>query len=450
MTIRKLLLSFFIGISILIISINTGILASLTSRYFSDYLDKNYQTHLNQIIKYTEKVINNKNTSFNQMAMELETHLNDPIIGIKLYSVSGDLLVDVSSNYHVENVQMMNHMKSLRPANEVESYKIITKGNSQGTLIITKYSSLEDSIMAKMFKKALILNSLFSLIIVLIIAIVVGSFISKKISKSIEETEILANEMEIGIDVSNRKTFISEISRLQQRLYDLNTRLRIKQKSRKSLIDQLMHQTGTPLTILKTHIEGIEDGFIELGEKELSVWKNQVENLEAIIMNIGGMIDANKEENKLDVEEFEVSELINQIIAGLKPQFEKKNISLNLLSKKKIYMKSDQYKLSQIFYNLLTNSFKYTLKDGFVNINYKEENKRLVLSIEDSGLGICDFDKEKIFDAYYRSSNAHNIKGEGIGLFVVKENLNLLNGTITVNSELNKGSNFIINIPLII
>ena len=211
-----------------------------------------------------------------------------------------------------------------------------------------------------------------------------------------------------------------------------------------------MHQTGTPLTILKTHIEGIEDGFIELGEKELSVWKNQVENLEAIIMNIGGMIDANKEENKLDVEEFEVSELINQIIAGLKPQFEKKNISLNLLSKKKIYMKSDQYKLSQIFYNLLTNSFKYTLKDGFVNINYKEENKRLILSIEDSGLGICDFDKEKIFDAYYRSSNAHNIKGEGIGLFVVKENLNLLNGTITVNSELNKGSNFIINIPLII
>ena len=450
MTIRKLLLSFFIGISILIISINTGILASLTSRYFSDYLDKNYQTHLNQIIKYTEKVINNKNTSFNQMAMELETHLNDPIIGIKLYSVSGDLLVDVSSNYHVENVQMMNHMKSLRPENEVESYKIITKGNSQGTLIITKYSSLEDSIMAKMFKKALILNSLFSLIIVLIIAIVVGSFISKKISKSIEETEILANEMEIGIDVSNRKTFISEISRLQQRLYDLNTRLRIKQKSRKSLIDQLMHQTGTPLTILKTHIEGIEDGFIELGEKELSVWKNQVENLEAIIMNIGGMIDANKEENKLDVEEFEVSELINQIIAGLKPQFEKKNISLNLLSKKKIYMKSDQYKLSQIFYNLLTNSLKYTLKDGFVNINYKEENKRLILSIEDSGLGICDFDKEKIFDAYYRSSNAHNIKGEGIGLFVVKENLNLLNGTITVNSELNKGSNFIINIPLII
>lgn len=450
MTIRKLLLSFFIGISILIISINTGILASLTSRYFSDYLDKNYQTHLNQIIKYTEKVINNKNTSFNKMAMELETHLNDPIIGIKLYSVSGDLLVDVNSNYHIASEQMMNHMKSLRPENEVESYKIITKGNAQGTLIITKYSSLEDSIMAKMFKKALILNSLFSLIIVLIIAIIVGSFISKKISKSIEETEILANEMEIGIDVSNRKTFISEISRLQQRLYDLNTRLRIKQKSRKSLIDQLMHQTGTPLTILKTHIEGIEDGFIELGEKELSVWKNQVENLEAIIMNIGGMIDANKEENKLDVEEFEVSELINQIIAGLKPQFEKKNISLNLLSKKKIYMKSDQYKLSQIFYNLLTNSFKYTLKDGFVNINYKEENKRLILSIEDSGLGICDFDKEKIFDAYYRSSNAHNIKGEGIGLFVVKENLNLLNGTITVNSELNKGSNFIINIPLII
>ena len=55
MTIRKLLLIFFIGISILIISINTGVLTFLTNRYFTDYLDKNYQTHLNQIIKYTEK-----------------------------------------------------------------------------------------------------------------------------------------------------------------------------------------------------------------------------------------------------------------------------------------------------------------------------------------------------------------------------------------------------------
>ena len=251
MTIRKLLLIFFIGISVLIISINTGVLTFLTNRYFTDYLDKNYQTHLNQIIKYTEKVIDNKNTSFKQMAVELETHLNDPIIGIKLYSNNGDLLVDVSSNYHMNRIngKMMNHMMSFRNENEVESYKIVNQGKVQGTLSITKYSSLENSIISKMFKKTLIINSLFSLIIALIMAVFVGSFLSKKISKSIEETEILANDIQMGLKISTKKTFISEISRLQQRLYELNTRLKIKQKSRKNLIDQLMHQTGTPLTI---------------------------------------------------------------------------------------------------------------------------------------------------------------------------------------------------------
>lgn len=453
MTIRKLLLSFFIGISILIISINTGILASLTSRYFSDYLDKNYQTHLNQIIKYTEKVINNKNTSFNQMAMELETHLNDPIIGIKLYSNSGDLLIDVNSNYHTKSQmtgKMTNHMMTFQSENVVESYKIIAQGKIQGTLSITKYSSLENSIISRMFKKTLIINSIFSLIIALVMTIFVGNFLSKKISKSIEETETLANDIQMGLDISTKKTFINEISRLQQRLYELNTRLKIKQKSRKGLIDQLMHQTGTPLTILKTHIEGIEDGFIEVNKKELSVWKNQVENLEAIISNIGGMIDANKEENRVNIEEFEINELINQIIVGLKPQFDKKNISLALLSKNKLYMKSDQYKLSQSIYNLLTNSCKYTPANGSVFIDYKEESGRLILNIKDSGLGISNFDKNKIFDAYYRSNEVFQVKGEGIGLFVVKENLGLLSGKITVESELGKGSDFIIDIPLVL
>lgn len=453
MTIRKLLLIFFIGISVLIISINTGILTFLTNRYFSDYLDKNYQTHLNQIIKYTEKVINNKNTSFKQMTLELETHLNDPIIRIQLYSNSGDLLVDVNSNYHIENKmngKMKNHMMAFQSENEVESYKIITQGKIQGTLSITKYSSLENSIISRMFKKTLIINSIFSLIIALVMTIFVGNFLSKKISKSIEETETLANDIQMGLDISTKKTFINEISRLQQRLYELNTRLKIKQKSRKGLIDQLMHQTGTPLTILKTHIEGIEDGFIEVNKKELSVWKNQVENLEAIISNIGGMIDANKEENRVNIEEFEINELINQIIVGLKPQFDKKNISLALLSKNKLYMKSDQYKLSQSIYNLLTNSCKYTPANGSVFIDYKEESGRLILNIKDSGLGISNFDKNKIFDAYYRSNEVFQVKGEGIGLFVVKENLGLLSGKITVESELGKGSDFIIDIPLVL
>lgn len=453
MTIRKLLLIFFIGISVLIISINTGILTFLTNRYFSDYLDKNYQTHLNQIIKYIEKVINNKNTSFKQMTLELETHLNDPIIRIQLYSNSGDLLVDVNSNYHIENKmngKMKNHMMAFQSENEVESYKIITQGKIQGTLSITKYSSLENSIISRMFKKTLIINSIFSLIIALVMTIFVGNFLSKKISKSIEETEALANDIQMGLDISTKKTFINEISRLQQRLYELNTRLKIKQKSRKGLIDQLMHQTGTPLTILKTHIEGIEDGFIEVNKKELSVWKNQVENLEAIISNIGGMIDANKEENRVNIEEFEINELINQIIVGLKPQFDKKNISLALLSKNKLYMKSDQYKLSQSIYNLLTNSCKYTPANGSVFIDYKEESGRLILNIKDSGLGISNFDKNKIFDAYYRSNEVLQVKGEGIGLFVVKENLGLLSGKITVESELGKGSDFIIDIPLVL
>ena len=280
------------------------------------------------------------------------------------------------------------------------------------------------------------------------ISIIIGIIISKKMSSDLINTAELANNIQIGVNGVTTKSSVFEITRIRESLEELNTRLKIKQKNRKELIDQLMHQTRTPLTILKSHLEGVEDGIIEMNEDEIDIWKNQIDNITVIIANMSGMIDANKENDDLVIEKFDVSQLINQIVSGISPQFLKKEILLNVLSHDKIFIETDQYKLSQIIYNILTNAYKYTENNGSVDIDYFVNNGNIYIEIKDTGVGISKDDIDKIFNAYYRSPEVLEINGDGIGLYVVNENLKLINGSIEVLSEINKGSTFIINLPL--
>lgn len=451
MTVKKLWLMILILISIISIGINALILAILTDKYFVDYLSQNYEKHVSQVIQYTKSSLLEKNIPYRQIAIELETHLNDPITGIKLYSNNGELLIDINANYHLKEGRMHRGMmrRSMGDGREeIEQYKIMDKNNLIGILHIIKHSSAKKSIIAGVFKSKLVMNSMFSMIIALLISIIIGIFISKKMSRALIETADLANDIQSGVNNTTPKSFILEINRIRESLNELNTRLKVKQKNRKELVDQLMHQTRTPLTILKSHLEGIEDGIIEMNAEEIGIWQNQITNITAIITNMSGMIDANKENDEINVEEFEINHLIKQIINGIKPQFDKKNIKLEILSNQKLLMKSDQYKLSQIIYNLLTNAYKYTNSGGNVQISYQVENHNIVLTVKDTGIGIDEEELPKIFRAYYRGADVNQINGDGIGLYVVNENLNLIQGTIHVQSQKRVGSSFIVEIPI--
>jgi signal transduction histidine kinase len=96
----------------------------------------------------------------------------------------------------------------------------------------------------------------------------------------------------------------------------------------------------------------------------------------------------------------------------------------------------------------MTNAYKYTKENGFVKIIYEKENENLILSIEDSGEGIPETEIADIFKAYYRGKSSVKIPGEGIGLYVVKENISKIGGKVEVSSTKGIGSIFRITIPL--
>lgn len=452
MTIRRLWLIILILVAIVSVSINAVVLSVLTDRYFNVYHAENYERHFSEIVQYTQSTLPNKDLSLSQMAMELETHLDDPIIRIKLYGAQGNLLIDTDDNHMMMGRGMMDMMRPQydEADSEVDSVQLYDGDTLIGQLNITRYSALEDSIVARRFKTSLFLNSLYSIAIVLIIALVIGIFISKKMSKDLTTTAKMAHDINVGADTGTVDTNINEIRTIQQSLVALKNKLKLKSKSRKVLIDELVHQTRTPLTVLKTHLEGLSDNVIEMTSEEINVFESQIDNITAIISNMSNMIDTEGDFDTLQIEEFEITSLLKQITKGMRAQFDKKRIDLHFEAKQKVVMRTDKYKLSQIIYNLLTNAYKYTGERGVVNLSYLAMHEAIAIIVEDNGVGIKQEDLTHIFDAYYRSDSNVSSQGEGLGLYLVKQNAEQMNGEIKVHSVVSQGSIFTLTIPLIL
>lgn len=456
MTIRKQWLIMLILVAVFSVVVNSFVLSSLTDKYFKDYVQDNYEKHFDQIVAYITETLSSENYSSNQMEIQLETHLVDPINRIKVYNAEGLLLADVSSNntmgkgmmngngHGMHGMMMGNYNAGLE---EIDNAEIRYENKVIGQVNITKYSSAENSIDAWLFQSSLMENSLYSIGIVLIFVIIIGILISKKTSKDLIMTADMAQNIDIGNKTIKLRSNVKEIRVIQQSLESLQTRLKIKQKSRKSLIDEMIHQTRTPLTIMKTHLEGIEDGIIELTPEEIRICENQIENITNIITNMSSMIDADKEFDTTKKEKININHLLRQIVSGLRAQYEKKEIELTVIGNEKINIITDPYKLSQAIYNILTNAYKYTNPGGRVQIDYQLVEDEIVITIEDNGIGISKEDQNKIFEAYYRSDYVLNSDGEGIGLYVAMENMKSINGKLSVSSELNKGSKFTLHLP---
>jgi len=453
-SIRQQWLGVLIFIAILSVAVNALVLSALINRYFVEYTTKNYEVHVEQIASYSKRILEGSDTISEQMAMDLETHLSDPITSIKLYDVEGKLLIEVSRNQRISPDMMRDGMMSRMMGSFFEEMDYIEledeSGIKIGQLNILRYSSLENTMATRMFKVALFTNSLLSVGLVLILSVIIGLIVSKKMSRDLRDTSILAQKIDLGEDFEIQSSKVMEIRTIQERLEALRSKLKLKQRSRKNLTDALLHQTRTPLTILKSHFEGYEDGLIQFTEDEIKTCENQIEDLTSIIENMSGMIDADQDMDEVRVEEFDLHAMLTRIVKGLSVQFERKGIDLILKSHVKIKIKTDPYKLSQGIYNILTNAYKYTHAKGQVVVDYQEKDGHVNITVKDDGMGIEKKEIDQIFNAYYRGSNAMGTEGEGIGLHVVKENLKSIQGTVDVTSMLGVGTEFDIWIPKVI
>lgn len=213
------------------------------------------------------------------------------------------------------------------------------------------------------------------------------------------------------------------------------------------------HQLRTPLSNVKWYIEFIllkkSEGLGDEVRKllgEIGLRNQQMIDLVNTLLNLS-RIEMGRA--VVEKEDTDISALITDVLGELTVQAEQKSIVLKREYEEGVHATTDPRLLRVVIQNLLSNALRYTPAEGSVTLSMRRMSSGLVVDVSDTGCGIPPEEKGKIFTKLYRASNAKLIEanGNGIGLYMSKELIEAMGGTIDFTSELDKGTTFTIVLP---
>jgi len=218
---------------------------------------------------------------------------------------------------------------------------------------------------------------------------------------------------------------------------------------------KMSHEIQTPLTLIISPIDDMltnaeRNGNLLLKQR-LQIISNNVKRLSRIVFELTTVRNKEIEKIRLFITRNNLVEELRQIALSFNEQARFKNIDFTINCPKNLSeVWYDKDKIEHIVYNLLSNAFKFTPKEGNIQINVIPINNKnsVKISISDSGPGIPKAELEEIFTLFYQSKIGKQTKGTGIGLALTKELINLHRGKIEVQSSPNEGTTFSITLPI--
>lgn len=240
--------------------------------------------------------------------------------------------------------------------------------------------------------------------------------------------------------------------------YEIINNLRLKalkaNTNKTDFLSNISHELRTPLTSIISSIDEIKS--YDLSQELKDNLNDIIDSSNSLLDIVGNVIDINKIENKIyDLKEknYDIRDVVEKLIKMNTKKYNKENVvfKYSVSDNTPSNLFGDKTKIKEIINNILDNSFKYTNKGSIsLTINSVLDNDicNLIIEIKDTGIGIKAEDLNKIFNGNEIDNDINsNVNRDGLGLLVSKDLVNLLNGTITVNSYYGSGSVFTINIP---
>ncbi len=238
--------------------------------------------------------------------------------------------------------------------------------------------------------------------------------------------------------------------------YAISTLLKQKKLSeiKNDFISNMTHEFKTPISTISLACEVLSDNSIEKSPERTKNYVKMIgdenKRLSLLVENILQTAILDKGKFNLKIQQVDIHNLINETINNIKLQVENKEGEIKTeLNAKVSIINADRVHITNIVFNLIDNALKYSKEKPFIKITTKSDNEGIFISVQDNGIGISKENQKRIFDTMYRVStgNVHDVKGFGLGLSYVKAIVEKHNGSIKVESELNKGSTFTFYLP---
>ncbi|TJX67712.1 hypothetical protein E8P77_04395 [Soehngenia saccharolytica] len=302
--------------------------------------------------------------------------------------------------------------------------------------------------------------SLPPMVAILVLILVVLYMLSTKISKIVLSPiknaadnieSILSGEEVEDVEIYPEiKPFVETINRQKKQIEIVMNNLKEAEKVRREFTANVSHELKTPLTSINGYAEMISNGMAEGEEvkKFAGIIQKEGTRLLTLIESILNLSKLEDESVEKTYEEIDLYETIKDVVHKLKPQAASHKVNLEV-DGEITHVKANKRMTEDLVYNLIDNAIKYNVENGNVLVSVKNEENNGLISVKDTGIGIPQEEQDRIFERFYRidKSRSKKIEGSGLGLSIVKHIVEYHNGSITLESEVGKGTTITIKLP---
>lgn len=289
---------------------------------------------------------------------------------------------------------------------------------------------------------------LYICLIAMLIAMFLALLISKRLASPIEDITKSAEQLSRGnFNVKFNGGMFTETNKLAKTLNTASYELEKTDYYQRDLIANVSHDLKTPLTMIRSYAEMINDisGDDPVKRKEhLHIIISETERLNKLVTDMLSMSRLQSNSLELNKVKFDLTEAAHESADTFKVLNDQEGYRISFNNCKPTYVVGDIDKIKQVMNNLISNAVKYCGDDKYVRIDLKRVGKKIRFDVVDHGEGIASDEINHVWERYYRTSANHNrdIEGTGLGLSIVKGILSLHNADYGVESKEGSGSDF--------
>ncbi len=294
----------------------------------------------------------------------------------------------------------------------------------------------------------------FASLLAMAIAFITVYFMIYRVTKPLRQMSTATKRFAVG-DFSYRVKVSGndELSELAAGFNTMAKDLATLESSRRSFVANVSHELKTPMTTIGGFIDGMLDGTIEQDKRNyyLKIVSDEIKRLSRLVTGMLNMSKIEAGELTLKPVRFDIAEQIFKTALSFEQTIEKKNITIfGLDQMNSVYLSADEGMINQVIYNLVDNAVKFTPSYGSIYITAYEEQDNAIVKIKNTGAGISSEEIGKVFERFYKVDKArsYDVKGTGLGLYIVKSIIELHGGSISVSSVENQYTEFAFILPI--
>jgi two-component system sensor histidine kinase BaeS len=396
----------------------------------------------------------------------VDRYASDAPWGLMVLDTKGVLLASSEPNDHARIGRRIEHAR-FREALEGENLLITDYNTGLDSESIEAWGAVEDSSgkligvlriyqpLENLGEELMQLRSVVA--VILVTGLILGALIGLGLAISMERpiNKITAALQSMAWEAAPSPIQIEgpeEFHLLAAAFNHLTERIRELETTRKQLLANLVHELGRPLGALRSSVQALKQGADqdpELRAELLNGMDAQTHDLERLVEDLTHLYDSSVKRFELKREPVKMDSWLKDVLATWKVHAEQKSAHFKVRIEDLPVVWIDPTRLSQAVGNLLSNAIKFTPKGGDIYVRGKVEESQVSIQIEDSGPGLSEEDRKKLFTPFYRGRQANRFpQGMGLGLSIARDIVLSHQGVLEADSSLTSGSRFIIRIPL--